>query len=132
MMASTVQTMHECLQDTTFRIATLAALFASCVTATYTATNSEPAPLVALFLLFGPLFFVVLWLQQDARRTGVGAVQDWGYFLLLAWPFVIPWYAFRTRGRGGWRLIVVLFSLISGASIIGALVAYGMEGVPPA
>jgi len=62
----------------------------------------------------------------------VGAVQDWGYFLLLAWPFVIPWYAFRTRGRGGWRLIVVLFSLISGASIIGALVAYGMEGVPPA
>jgi len=127
MMASTVQTMRECLQDTTFRIATLAAVFSSFVSATYTATNSEPAPLAALFLSFGPLFFVVLWLQQDARRTGVGAVQDWGYFLLLAWPFVIPWYAFRTRGRGGWRLMMVLFSLIGAAYMTSALAAYAFQ-----
>ncbi|CAN5870823.1 hypothetical protein BH18ACI5_BH18ACI5_10280 [soil metagenome] len=125
-VASTVQTMHECLQDTTFRVATLAALCSSLTAAAYVATQGDPAPVVALFVSFGPLVAVVLWLQQDARRTGVATVQDWGLFLLLSWPLVIPWYAFRTRGRGGWRLIVLLYSLIGAAHITGALVAYAL------
>jgi hypothetical protein len=63
-----------------------------------------------------------MWLQQDARRTGVGSVQDWGYFLLLAWPVVVPWYAFKTRGRAGWRLTLELFGLILAAYLTGTLV----------
>lgn len=54
---------------------------------------------------------------QDAQRTGVGAVQDWGYVLLLAWPVVISWYAFKTRGRKGWRLTAGLLGLIWSANI---------------
>jgi GNAT superfamily N-acetyltransferase len=56
---------------------------------------------------------VVFWLQKDARRTGVGAVLDLGYFVLTAWPVVIPWYAFQTRGEKGWRLTTTLFALIA-------------------
>jgi len=124
--------MRECLHDSTFRLATVAALFSSVFTSAYVATESEAAPLVALFLSFAPLICVVLWLQQDARRTGVAAVQDWGLFLLFFWPLVIPWYAFQTRGRAGWRLILVLFALIGAADMTWMLVAYAFGRVPPA
>ena len=75
-------------------------------------------------LSFGPLLAVILWLQKDARRTGVGSVHDWGYFLLLAWPVVIPWYALKTRGRSGWRLTAGLFVLILSAYISAVAAVY--------
>jgi hypothetical protein len=93
--------MQERSDDIMLGIAKAAAVFSSLAAAAYAATQSEASPMVELFLSFGPLLAVILWLQKDARRTGVGTVQDFGYFLLLAWPVVIPWYAFRTRGRSG-------------------------------
>ena len=118
--------MEERSHDITLRVARLAALFSSLIAAAYAASQIEPAPVVALFLSFGPLVAVIVWLQKDARRTGVGAVQDWGYFLLLAWPVVIPWYAFKTRGRSGWRLAAGLVGLILAAYISWIFVAYVM------
>ena len=56
----------------------------------------------------------------------MGTVQDWGYFLMLAWPVVIPWYAFKTRGPRGWRLTARLFGLILASYITWIVVAYGM------
>lgn len=103
--------------DVTLKVAKLAALFSSLAAGLYAATEVEPSSVVSLFLSGAPLFAVVLWLQKDARRTGVGAVQDWGYFLLLAWPVVIPWYAFKTRGRAGWKLLLTLVGLIMSASL---------------
>jgi hypothetical protein len=81
----------------------------------------QPSPAVELLFSAGPLLAVVLWLQKDAQRTRAPAVLDWGYFLLLGWPVVIPWYAFKTRGHGGWRLTAGLFALIGSAYIAGAL-----------
>jgi len=114
--------MEEQSKDITLRVAKLTAAFCSLAAAVYAAAQGEPSPAVALFLSSGPLLAVIIWLQKDARRTRVGTVQDWGYFLLLAWPAVIPWYAFKTRGRSGWRLTAGLFGLI-GAAYIGWSVA---------
>ena len=116
--------MQERSDDIMLGIAKAAAVFSSLAAAAYAATESEASPMVALFLSFGPLLAVILWLQKDARRTGVGTVQDFGYFLLLAWPVVIPWYAFRTRGRSGWRLTAGLFGLIGASFVTGMVVAY--------
>jgi hypothetical protein len=116
--------MEEPSNDVTLRVAKLSALFCSLAAAAYGATQIEPSPIVALFLSGGPLIAVILWLQKDARRTGVGAVQDWGYFLLLAWPVVIPWYAFKTRGRKGWRLTAGLLGLIGAAYVSWTFAAY--------
>ena len=110
--------------DVTLRVAKLAALVCSLTAAIYAGVGVEPSPVVALWLSFVPLFAVVLWLQKDARRTGVGAVHDWGYFLLMAWPVVIPWYAFKTRGWPGWKLTAGLFGLVAASSITWAIVAY--------
>jgi hypothetical protein len=105
----------------------LAAFLASVAAGLYAATQIEPSPVVVLFITSGPLLAVILWLQKDARRTGVGAVHDWGFFLALAWPVVIPWYAFKTPGHSGWRLTLGLFGLIAAAYVAFAGVSYGMS-----
>jgi hypothetical protein len=118
--------MQEHSDDITLNVAKLAAVFCSLAAAVYAATKGEPSSIVALFFSGGPLMAVILWLQKDARRTGVGAVQDWGYFLWLAWPVLIPWYAFRTRGRSGWRLTAGLFGLIFASHIAWMIVTYSL------
>lgn len=49
--------------------------------------DAEPSPIVVLFFSFAPLFAVILWLQGDAHRTGVGAVYD----------LIIRYYAWYVR-----------------------------------
>ena len=110
--------------DVTLTVAKLTALFSSAAAALYTATQIQPAPVVGLFVSGAPLVAVILWLQKDVRRTGVGAVQDVGYFLLLAWPVVIPWYVLKTRGRSGWALLVGLMLLIMSAAVTQAAVPW--------
>jgi len=116
--------MEERSTDITLKVAKLAALFCSLVAAVYAAVGTDPSPVVVLFLSGGPLFAVVLWLQKDARRTGVRQVQDCGYFLLLAWPVVIPWYAFKTRGCSGWRPVAGLLGRLFAAHISWIVVAF--------
>ena len=84
----------------------------------------EPFPAVELFLTAGPYMTVILWLCQDARRRGVGAVHDLGFFLMLSWPVVIPWYAFASRGRGGWKLLLGLTALIAAPIVTSAILAW--------
>jgi hypothetical protein len=118
--------MDERSDDVTLMVAKLAALFCSVAAIVYAVAQIEPQPVAALFLSGAPVLAVILWLQKDAHRTGVGAVQDWGYFLFLAWPAVIPWYAFKTRGPSGWRLLVGLFSLIAAPHISWIAAAYAL------
>ena len=40
----------------------------------------------------------------------------------LAWPFVLPWYVFKTRGRAGWKLLALLIGFIASPEI-GAVIA---------
>jgi hypothetical protein len=84
----------------------------------------KPSPIVRTFFSAGPLLAVLVWIQQDAARTGVGSVHDLGLFLWFAWPVIIPWYAWKTRGRAGWRLLFMLFGLIGSAYISGIVVSW--------
>jgi hypothetical protein len=106
--------------DVPLRTACLTAAFCSVVTALYVAVALDPAPILGLFVSIAPLTAVCLWLQKDARRTGVGSVLDWGFFLWLLWPVLIPWYAFKTRGIRGWRLAAGLLGLVCAPVITAA------------
>jgi len=108
------------------RTAKVTALFCALASALYTIADTEPSPIVVLFFSAAPLLAVILWLERDAHRTGVGAVHDFGLFLWFAWLVVIPWYSWKTRGRRGWRLCLELFSLI-GSAYIGAALAYAIR-----
>ena len=106
------------------RLAIFIAAFCSVVSAVYVLTGAEPSPVVAIFMYFGPLVTVLWWLRRDAERTGIGAVLDLGLFLWIAWPLVIPWYAFRSRGARGWSLLVASTALILSAYITTYAVAW--------
>lgn len=108
--------------DDGLRTAKVTGLFCALASALYTVADAAPSPIVVLFFSAAPLFAVILWLERDAHRTGVGAVHDLGFFLWFAWLFVIPWYSWKTRGSRGWRLCLGLFGLIGSAYIAAALV----------
>jgi len=76
----------------------------------------------------GPLVSVVLWTQNDARARRMATVQDWGLFVYLLWPILVPWHIVQTRGRGAWPLalrlcgaIVAPFAAIIIGVVIGAV-----------
>jgi hypothetical protein len=116
-------------QDTTLRVAIFTATICSIAAAIYTLADLEPAPIMSMLLMLAPLFAVILWLQKDSQRSGVGVVLDWGMFVWFAWPVVIPWYAFKSRGPGGWRLLIGLVALICSAYVTGFAVAWVAYGV---
>jgi len=73
--------------------------------------DAEPGPLMQLLLGLGPAVAVATWLAADAKHTRTVVAQDAGFFFYLTWPLSIPWYAVRTRGRGGWWLAARLYLL---------------------
>jgi hypothetical protein len=103
------------------RLAAIAAAFCSVTTALYANAGVEPAPIVESFLSGGPTMMVVLWLSQDARRRRIAAVTDLGFFLMLFWPCVIPWYAFKSRGGAGWKLLLGLLAIILASPLTGLI-----------
>jgi hypothetical protein len=121
--------MSEASRDTTLRVAIATAVFCSMTVAVYTLAEVEPSRPVETFWRVGPLLAVLVWLQKDGQRTGVGAVQDWGMFAWLAWPVVIPWYAFKSRGRSGWRLLLGLIALIASPYVTAIGVSWLVYGV---
>ena len=108
--------------DTTLRVAILTSLACGIAGAVYTLAGIEPAPIMTLVLTFASPILVILWLQKDADRRGIGLVLDFGLFVWIAWPVILPWYAFRSRGRRGWRLLLGLIVLMF-APYIGGLLA---------
>jgi hypothetical protein len=106
------------------RAAVVTAALCSITAAAYAAFQVEPLPIVGIVLTAAPVIAVILWLQKDARRTGVAAVHDLGLLLWLTWPVAIPWYAFTTRGLAGWRLALGLIALCVSAYVVSALVMW--------
>jgi hypothetical protein len=109
-------------RDTTLRVAIANAAFCSLTTTLYVLARIEPSPMLSLFLVISPPILGILWLQKDARRTHLGDVQDWGFFVWIAWPILVPWYAFKSRGRAGGRLLIALILLFFPAYIAAMLV----------
>jgi hypothetical protein len=110
--------------DLTLTIAKLVALSCSIAAVPYGAMRIQPHPFVGLMLWGAPLLAVVFWLQKGAHRTGVGTVLDLGYFVFVAWPIAIPWYAFATRGGKEWRLTAGLFAMIAAPYLTWIAVAF--------
>ena len=104
--------------DIRFRIALFTAGFCSLTAAIYAVAGIEPSGLVVAMMVVAPPVSVILWMQKDASLTGTGAGQDVGWFVWMAWPVVIPWYVFKTRGRRGWLLLTALIALMLAPQVV--------------
>lgn len=96
--------------------------------AVYGFLGRTPQPDADWLLWLVPLVAILVWVYRDAREFRIGAVHDWGLFLGMAWPILVPWYAFKTRGRAGWRLLLLLTACFL-APIIGVVTGalFGVE-----
>ena len=56
---------------------------------------------LALFMAMG------YWLSKDSKSRNVHWVFDLGFFLYVAWPIIMPYYLFKTRGLGKGFLALV-------------------------
>ena len=93
--------------------------------------GAEPSPGMWLLVAGGPAVAVAAWLAADARHTRAVQVHDAGFLFYVTWPLSIPWYAVRTRGRGGWRLAARLYllALAGWVGYIGGALLALMSGV---
>lgn len=81
-----------------------------------------PEGLTFLFLI-GLLWAVGWWLRTDSRRRGVLSVYDLGFFLYLAWPLIISYYLFKTRGAKGLLIMLGFAAVYFGAAIMGMVLS---------
>ena len=109
------------LRSGALRVVSVVCAFCSIAVGLYALAEVQPSPLAEMLVMYMPAVAVVLWADRDARRTGVVRVHDWGLFLWLAWPVLLPWYVFRTRGPRGWRLLLVLLLLAFSPWIVASL-----------
>jgi len=93
-------------QNTTLLVAIANAVFCAVVTVVYVLARRDPVPAVRTYLLLAPSITTLLWLQQDARRHHLGPVQDWGFLMWFGWIVMLPWHAFKSRGRRGWLFLL--------------------------
>jgi hypothetical protein len=103
-------------------IAIATAAFCSLTVVVYTLARAEPSNLVSYSVRFGPLVAVIVWLGEDARNRKVGPFLDFGYLLMLFWPVALPWYAFASRGRNGWKLLLGIAGLILSPQLTAVLI----------
>ena len=87
----------------------------------YAAARVEPPP---AFIVLYPLAFlwaVGWWLRNDSRKRRVALVFDMGFFLCVAWPLVLPYYLFKTRGVKAVLAILAVVGVYVAASVLGAV-----------
>ena len=82
------------------------------IAAVYTLLEIEPSFVVGIAVPLAPLVAILFWFLEDARHSSLAGVQDWGLFLWIAWPVLLPWYLFKVKGRGGWRVLLLSIALV--------------------
>jgi len=89
------------------------------VSGAYAASGLEPPASFTLIYIFGFFWIIGWWLLVDSRTRGVRWVFDMGLFLYVAWPFILPYYLVKSRGRKGLLAILCFVAVYIGATLIG-------------
>jgi len=95
--------------------------FIQIVNGLFEVRGSEPSGAFQ-FLSYIILFSLVgYWFSHDNRKYKIDWVYDMGFFLYLAWPLIILFYLFKTRGRKAFLIILGYMGIIIGTGGIGVL-----------
>lgn len=86
----------------------------------YVARETQPPPAYTFLYPLAFLWIIGWWLLKDSRSRQVEWVFDMGLFLYIAWPFLMPYYLFKTRGLKALLTILIFVVVYLGAAILGA------------
>jgi hypothetical protein len=84
--------------------------------------GEQPAILAVELLQRAPGLVLVLWIVADAKERRRTPCFDYGFFLLMLYPFSLFWYWTRTRGWRGLGLATGLFVLQSAPATVSVIV----------
>lgn len=87
----------------------------------YAASAVEQPPAYYLLYPIGFLWAIGWWLMSDSRKRGIKWAFDMGLFLYIAWPFIMPYYLFKTRGAKGLLTILIFVVAYAGAYLAGVM-----------
>jgi hypothetical protein len=96
-------------------------LLAQLVTGLYVASGIETPPLFDLLSRISFLWILGWWLRADTEKRQVPWVYDMGFFLYLAWPFIMLHYLVESRGVRGLLLIVTCIAIYIGSGLTGVV-----------
>ena len=85
----------------------------------YLTGKIESAPAYEVIDFVGLFWILGWWLLTDSRKRGIAWVYDMGFFLSIAWVFVMPYYLLKTRGAKGLLLILAFICVYFGAILVG-------------
>lgn len=100
----------------------LVAAMSSFFAAVYALLDTPAPPIVGVFVHFGSMFAVASWFLRYLAWSRRRVPFDYGYFLLIGWPVLIPLDVLRMHGRSGWRLVGTLYGLALAPDLVAALV----------
>ena len=64
---------------------------------------------------------LALWTHVDRQTRGSRVPYEFDAFVFFAWPFTVPYYLYKTRGRRGLLLAAGIFALYLAPSIAFAI-----------
>ncbi len=81
----------------------------------YEAWAVEPSLAYSSLLYLAHASILWWWLKDDSKKTGDTWPMDLGYFIYMAWPVLIPYHLFRTRGLSGFiGILAYIAALLAG------------------
>ncbi len=81
----------------------------------YQAWQLEPPIAYTYLLHLANATILLWWLKEDTKHQRETLPLDYGYFLYLAWPVLIPYHLFATRGlRGFIGIFAYIASFLAG------------------
>jgi hypothetical protein len=83
----------------------------------YAGLGIEPPGYFTLISHFGLLSLIGFWFIVDSRKHRVNWILDMGVCVYLAWPIVLPYYLFKTRGMKAFLTLFAFFAIYLTANI---------------
>lgn len=84
--------------------------------------GKTPGDYAAWLWNFGYSFLLALWVRVDRRSQNYDVPFEYDAFVFFAWPFVMPYYLYRTRGTKGWWYGVGLWAIYLAPFVIAGIV----------
>jgi hypothetical protein len=102
-------------------------IFFQSVQGVYAANDMTPPGAFEFLSYLGLFWLVGDWFSRDSKEYKVKWAYDMGFFLYVAWPILIPWYLFKTRGLSSAFPITFGFVVLNaGAHFMGYIIVWGI------
>lgn len=95
----------------------------------YFASGIELPPLFELLYTVSFFWIIGWWLWSDLKKRNIPWVYDTGFFLYLAWPFIMPYFLFKSRGLRA-LLTIAAFVVVYAGTFVTGIVLYLLLAPP--